>query len=137
MAKTPGKLSGNLILMSFDGTQVSCSTGASFNGTTERIPTTCKDENGATTYTPGSLDGTVSIQGITKLDTVSNFPLIVAAWKNKTIGEVQYGGLDNADDTYIQFEGFVANLVWEGPLNNPSTWSFDAVPTGEIHVFNT
>lgn len=137
MAKTTGKISGNLILVSFGGTTVSCSTGASFNGTTERIETTCKDDGGAKTYEAGSQDATISVQGITKLDTVSNFALIVEAWKAKTEAIIQFGGLENADDTYIQFTGFIANLTWEGPLNAPSTWSFEAVPNSQILIFNT
>lgn len=137
MAKTTGKIPGNLVLMEFEGTEISCSTGATLNGTTERIETTCKDDDGAKTYEPGSQDITVSIQGITKFDTVSNFPTIVAAWKSKTEGTIRYGALENTDNPYIQFEGFIANLTWEGPLNAPSTWSFEAVPVGPVYLFNT
>jgi hypothetical protein len=137
MAKTTGKISGNLILVSIGGTTIACTTSASFNGTTERIETTCKDDGGTKTYEAGSQDGTFSVQGITKFDTASNFALVFAAWKNKTEAEFQLGGLDNADDPYVQFEGFISNVTWEGPLNAPSTWSFEAAPVGPFYIFNT
>src|SRR5690348_10862265 len=112
MAKTTGKISGNLILISIGGTTVTCSTNASFNGTTERIETSCKDDDGAKTYEPGSQDGTFQCQGITKFDTASNFTLIFAAWKNKTKATFKMGGLANADDPYVQFQGFITNVTF-------------------------
>jgi hypothetical protein len=104
---------------------------------TERLETTCKDNDGARTYAAGSQDATLSVNGISKFDTASNFSAIVAAWKNKTEVTFTHGSLDNTDDPYVEFDGFVANLTWEGPMNAPSTWSFEAVPTSEILIFNT
>lgn len=137
MAKTTGKISGNIILAALDGETIGCSTGATFQLTNERIPTTCKDNDGATTYTKGSQDASLQVQGITKFDTVSNFSAIAA--KAKTGEEVvwTFGGLDNPDDPYWSFTGFISDLTHEGPLNNPSTWSFTAVPTGPVSLFNT
>ncbi len=137
MAKTTGKISGNIILVSREGEQVSCSTGATFSGTRERIETTCKDEDGAKTYTPGSLDGTIEVQGITKFDTATNLSAISEAFMGGTEETWQFGGLDNTDDPYFEFEGFISDFSVEGPLNNPSTWSFTVVPTGQIRLFNT
>lgn len=137
MAKTTDKISGNLILTAIDGVQIGCTTGATLTLSTERIETTCKDNNGARTYEAGSQDATLSVNGNVKFDTVSNFSAIVTAWKNKTEVTWTHGGLDNADDPYVQFDGFIANLTWEGPMNAPSTWSFEAVPTSEILIFNT
>jgi hypothetical protein len=137
MAKTTGKLSGNLILVSREGEQLSCTTSATFNGTIERIETTCKDDGGAKTYEAGSIDGTIEVAGISKMDTVTNFSAIAEAFFNKTTETWQFGSLDNSDDPYIEFEGFVSDLTWEGPLNAPSTWSGTIVPTGPIRMFNT
>lgn len=137
MAKTTGKIQGNLILTAMDGETIGCTTGATFNGTTERVETTCKDNGGAKTYEPGSQDGNLQVNGIVKFDTVSNFPAIVAAWKGKTEVVWTHGALENSDDTYIQFTGFISDLTWEGPMNEPSRWSFTSVPTSEILVFNT
>jgi hypothetical protein len=137
MATTVGPISGNKILVSSAGTTITCSTDATFSGTTERLETTCKDNDGAKTYEPGSQDGSIALSGIAKLDTITNFPLVVAAWKAKTESTWKYGGLDNVDDTYLQFDGFISDLTWEGPLNAPSTWSITIVPTSEILIFNT
>jgi hypothetical protein len=137
MAKTTGKISGNHVLVSIGGTTVSCTTSATFTGTTERTEDTCKDDDGAKTYSPGSIDGEINCEGIVKFDTPANFKLVVEAWINKTIGDFQMGGLTNDDDPYIEFEGFISNLTWTGPLNNPSTFSFQAVPTGPIRLFNS
>src|SRR6187549_2796434 len=136
MAKTAGKYSGNLIMVDKEGEQISCTTGATFTGSTERLETTCKDNDGAKTYTAGSQDGNIQVQGI-QTDVATNFSAIVAAWKAKTVETWQYGALDNSDNTYLEFEGFISDLTWEGPLNAPATWSFTVSPTSEILVFNT
>ncbi len=137
MAKTTGKISGNLIMVSADGDQLACTTGATFNATRERIETTCKDNNGAKTYEPGSMDGTIEVQGIAKYDTATSLSLIQEAFFNGTEQEWQFGSLDNPDDTYYQFQGFVSDFSVEGPLNAPETWSATIVPTGPILMFNT
>lgn len=137
MAKTTGKISGNLVNIAIDGEMIGCATNATFTGSNERLETTCKDNDGAKTYTSGSQDGSISGSGITKFDTASNFPLIFAAWKNKTDVDFTYGSLANTDDPYLSFTGFISDLTWEGPLNAPSTWSFTGVPTSEILLINT
>lgn len=137
MAKTLGKLPGNLIMVSADGEQIACTTNATFNATIERIETTCKDDDGAKTYEAGSMDGTIEVQGIAIVNTTTNFALIAEKFFNKEEGTWQYGSLDNVDDPYIQLDGFISDLTWEGPLNAPSTWSFTVVPTGRIYLFNT
>ena len=137
MAKTTGKISGNLIMVSADGDQLSCSTNATFNASRERIETTCKDNDGAKTYEPGSMDGTIEVQGIAKYDTATNLTLVQEAFFAGTEQEWQFGSLDNTDDPYYQFQGFISDFSVEGPLNSPSTWSFTVVPTGPIYLFNT
>lgn len=137
MAKTTGKISGNLIMVSREGEQISCSTNATFNATRERIETTCKDNDGAKTYTPGSIDGTIEVQGISKYDTATNLTAIQTAFFNGTEETWQFGSLDNTDDPYYEFEGFISDFTVEGPLNAPSTWSFTVVPTGPISMFNS
>lgn len=137
MAKTTGKISGNLIMVSREGEQVACTTGATSTLSTERIEDTCKDNGGTKTYSAGSQDGSIQVQGISKFDTASNFTAIITAWKNKTTETWNYGSLDNVDDPYIYFDGFISDLTWEGPLNAPSTWSFTVSPTSEILISNT
>lgn len=137
MAKTTGKIKGNLILVSMDGDQIGCTTGATFQLTNERIETTCKDNNGAKTYEAGSQDCSLQVEGIAKFDTVTNLSAIAAAAKQQTLVVWQFGGLDNADDPYWEFTGFISDFSHTGPLNAPSTWNFTAVPTSEAKLFNT
>lgn len=136
MAKTENKISGNLILVSLDGETIGCTTGCTLTITNERIETTCKDNDGARTYEPGSQDCSLQVNGITKFDTVSNFPSIfqTALGKDIVVWRVESS---NSDDPYFQFEGFITNCTFEGPLNAPSTWSFDASPTGQLFMFNS
>src|SRR5688572_24745051 len=137
MAVTTGKIPGNVILVSMDGTTIGCTTGATFTLTNERIETTCKDNDGARTYEAGSQDCSLQVSGIAKFDTASNLPAIAAAAIGKEEVVWKFGGIGNPDDQYWQFTGFISDFSHEGPLNNPSTWSFTAVPTGPASLFNT
>lgn len=136
MAKTTGKISGNLILASLDGETIGCSTGCTLTITNERLETTCKDNDGARTYEPGSQDCSLQVTGITKFDTVSNFTSIFEAAMSKQTVTWRVES-SNADDPYFEFEGFITDCTFEGPLNAPSTWSFTAAPTGPLYLFNS
>lgn len=137
MAKTTGKISGNLILISIGGVTITCTTNASITITRQRIPTTCKDDDGQTTYAVGGLDASITCDLIVKFDTPSNLKLIAESIFNGTTAEIQYGGLENDDDPYIVFQGFLSDLKWDGPLNNPSAASFTALPSGKVSLFNS
>ncbi len=137
MAKTTGKISGNIILVSIGGVTVTCTTNASISITRQRIPTACKDDDGQTTYTIGGLDASIQCDLIVKFDTASNLKLIAESIFNGSKAEIQYGGLENDDDPYIVFEGALFDLKWDGPLNNPSAASFTALPTGKVSLMNS
>lgn len=136
MAKTTGKISGTLILVSAAGETITCSTGCTLTITNERIETTCKDDAGAGTYTAGKQDWSLQVDGITKYDTVTNFSKVAVLAKNATVvtWQVETG---NAEDPYFEGDGFVGDFTYEGPLNAPSTWSITASPTGPLYLFNT
>jgi hypothetical protein len=137
MAKTTGKISGNIILVSKGGTTVGCTTDASLQLTRERIETTCKDDGGVRTYVKGSLESTINATVITKFDTASNLTLLMTAVMEGDPETIQYGGLDNADDPYVEFEGFISDLTWTGPMNAPSNIQFTISPSGPPSLFNT
>jgi predicted secreted protein len=136
MAKTTGKINGTLILVDADGTTIGCSTNATFNMTNERLEDTCKDLNGQRTFSAGSQDWSLNVEGITKFETPSNISVILAAAKAATI-IIWTWGTSNAEDPTISGEGFIDNFDWNAPLNQPSTWSFSVAPTGEITITNT
>jgi predicted secreted protein len=136
MAKSTGKINGTAILVSADGTTIACSTNATLTITNERLETTCKDDNGAKTYEPGSQDWALDLEGITKFDTVSNFSTVAElAVSQEEVTWVMETA--NSDDPNFTGVGFVGDFTYNAPLNASSTWSISIAPTGPIYLLNT
>lgn len=136
MAKTTGKINGTLILVDADGETIGCSTNATLTITNERLETTCKDDNGAKTYTPGSQDWTLEAEGMVIYETPSNHTTISQLALGQTIAEWVFA-TSNPDDPAFTGEGFIENLSINAPLNAPATWSFSVAATGPISLANT
>lgn len=136
MAKTTGKIRGTAILVSAAGETIACSTNATLTITNERLETTCKDDNGAKTYEPGSQDWSLELEGITKFDTVSNFSTMaeLAMTQEQVVWTMTSG---NVDDPVFTGTGFVGDFTYNAPLNEPSTWSASIAPTGPLSLTNT
>jgi len=136
MAKTTGKIRGTAILVAADGETIACSTNATLTITNNREESTCKDDDGAVTYSVGSQDWSLQLEGITKYDTASNFSTVaeLAVSKDIVAWSMQTG---NADDPVFSGEGFVGDFTYNAPLNAPSTWSITIAPTGPISLTNT
>lgn len=136
MAKTTGKINGTLILVSADGTTLGCSTNATLNITNERLETTCKDNNGAKTYTVGSQDWSLSVEGLVIYETPSNFSVVAAAAVNQS--EIEWVmSTGNSDDPVFTGTGFLGDFSYGAGLNQPATWSFTVAPTSPIVLSNT
>ena len=69
MAVTAGTMSGNGVLVYLEGTAIGCTTGGTLTITNNQIETTCKDDDGAVTYSPGSQDWNIQVDGNTKPET--------------------------------------------------------------------
>jgi predicted secreted protein len=136
MAKTTGKISGTLILVDAGGTTIGCSTNATLTITNERLETTCKDDEGAKTYTVGSQDWSLQVDGLVIYETPSNFSTVAAAAINATTIAWTMG-TDNADDPVFSGSGFIGDFNYGAGLNAPATWSFTVAPTGPISLTNT
>jgi hypothetical protein len=136
MAKTTGKINGTLILVDADGTTIGCSTNAELTITNERIPSTCKDDNGAVTYEVGSQDWSLKVDGLVKYDTPSNFSLVAAAAVNRNIIEWSMS-TGNADDPVFTGQGFLGDFNYGAGMNAPATWSFTVAPTSPIRLTNS
>lgn len=136
MAVTADVISGNSVGIYRDDALIGCATNASFSGTNNQVESTCKDNDGAVTFTPGSQDWSMQIEGNMKFDNVEGFRQLLSEWKTKATAEYRYG-TGNPDDPFLQGDGFVSELTWEGPLNAPSTWSATISPKGPIYLFNT
>lgn len=136
MAKTTGKINGTLILVDADGTTIGCSTNATLTITNERLETTCKDDNGAKTFTVGSQDWALSAEGMVIYETPSNHSIIAAIAMGQTSPTWTFG-TSNADDPVFTGDGFIDNLEITAGLNTPATWSFSVAPTGPLTMSNT
>ncbi len=123
---TTGKVSGNLFLIYLDGVAIACSTEASMSLTNEKIEVTCKDNDGAKTYTLGGQDTTFSVGGIFQFDNNGIDDLSDMAI-NKTVGTVRFG-TDVVGDFFFEMEAIISDLQITAPLNNVTTYTctFDA-----------
>jgi predicted secreted protein len=136
MAKTTGKINGTLILVDAGGTTIGCSTNAELTITNERLETTCKDDNGAKTYTVGSQDWSLKVDGLVIFESVSNFSVVAAAAVDQTVIAWTMG-TDNSDDPVFSGSGFLGDFNYGAGLNAPATWSFTVAPTTAITLTNT
>lgn len=136
MAKTTNVVSGNIVGIYRAGVLIGCSTGATFTGTNNQVETTCKDNDGAVTYTPGSQDWQMQFNGNVKFDNIEGFDEILAIWKTKSTATFRFG-TSNVDDPFLEGDGFISEFTWEGPLNAPSTWSATILPRGPVYLFNS
>lgn len=136
MAKTTGKINGTLILVDADGTTIGCSTNATLTITNERLETTCKDNNGAKTYTVGSQDWSMESEGMVIYETPSNHTTLATLALGQTEADWTFG-TSNADDPVFTGPGFIENLSITAGLNTPATWSFTVAPTGPLTMENT
>ena len=136
MAVTADVITGNQVLLYVDGDAIACTTGASFNGTNNQIETTCKDNDGAVTYAPGSTDWSISINANSKFDVAVGLKELAALFITKgTVTARMATG--NTDDPYVEEDAFVSAFTWDNPVNATSTWTATLSPRGPIRLFNT
>lgn len=136
MAKTTGVVSGNRILVFSEDEVIACSTGATFNGTNEEIETSCKDNDGAITSTPGAQNWSIDVTGNAKYDAAYGLEELQIIWINKTTVTVRFG-TENTDDSYLEGEAYISSFSIDAPLNATATWSVTFSPRGPIRLFNS
>lgn len=136
MAVTEGVISGNKVLIYMDDVAIGCTTGATFSGTNNQTETTCKDNDGAVTFVPGSQDWSIQVNGNAKYDAPVGLQALLAAWKAKSTLTVRMGS-ENVDDPYVEGEAFISQFDWDGQVNETSTYSATFSPKGPIYLFNT
>jgi hypothetical protein len=137
MAKTIGKINGTAIGISADGVTITCSTSATLTITNETRETTCKDDDGATTYEPAAQTWSMTLDGLTKYDTASNYSTVAEFAKSREIVTWVFKTMANPDDPYWQGDGFIGSFTQNAGLNETSDWSIEVQPTGPIYLFNT
>ena len=75
MAKTTGKISGNIRMLYMDNVLVGCTTANGFSGTNEQIETTCKDGTNPPprTYESGAQDASFTGDMIVRFDDANQY----------------------------------------------------------------
>jgi hypothetical protein len=137
MAITAGTISGNGVLVYVGGTAIGCTTGGTLTITNNQIETTCKDDDGAITYTAGSQDWNIQVNGNTKLDAPVGLPALAELAKSKATVTVRMATANTVDDPYSEGEAFVSSFTWDNPVNAPSTYSVTFSPRGPLYLFNS
>lgn len=136
MAVTTDTISGTRVLVFGEDEVIACSTGATLTITNAEIETTCKDNDGAVTRTPGNQDWTIQVTGNTKYDAAYGIRELAVHAKNKTTLTVRYG-TENVDDPYWEGEAFISSFSEDAPVGAAATWSITFSPRGPIYRYNT
>lgn len=127
---TTGKVSGNALLIYMEGVAIACTTEASFSITNEQIEVTCKDNDGAKTYTLGGQDWNFTVGGIWAFDNSAIEDLTDAALA-KTPVIVRFGTASEGD-FYLQGEAVITSLTGTAPLNNVATFQATFTSNGPL-----
>lgn len=138
MAKTTGKISGNIRMLYMDDVLVGCTTANAFSGTNETIETTCKDGTNPPprTYEAGAQDASITADIIVKFDDANQYSALAAAFKAATEHTWKLASV-NTDDPYWQFDGKVTSFNETANLNTPMSVSLTITPTSAVYLFNT
>jgi predicted secreted protein len=136
MAVTAGTISGNKVLVYVGGVAVACTTGGTLNITNNQTETTCKDNDGAVQYIPGSQDWNLQVDGNSKFDVAVGLAEMARLAKTKETAVVRIA-TGNADDPYFEGSAFVSSFNWTNPVNAASTWAATFSPRSPILLFNT
>jgi hypothetical protein len=137
MALTAGTISGNGVLVYVDDEAIGCTTGGTLTITNNQVETTCKDNDGAVTYAPGSQDWNIQVDGNTKLDAPVGLQRLAELAMTKETVTVRMATSNTADDPYFEGEAFISSFTWTNPVNAVSTYSVTFSPRGPIYLFNT
>lgn len=138
MAKTTGKISGNIRMLYMDDVLVGCTTANGMTGSNEQIETTCKDGTNPPprTYESGVQEASLTADMIVRFDDANQYSKVAAAWVAATEHTWKLA-TPNADDPYWQVDGKISQFNETGNLNSPLTVSITISPTGKMYLFNT
>ena len=138
MAKTTGKIKGNIRMLYMDGNMVGCSTSNGLSGTNETVEDSCKDgsETPARTFQPGIQDWSFTGSFIAKFDDPNQYSKLAVAWKNQTTHTWQFAD-ENEDNPYWQGEGIISSFNENAEQGAPLTIDITISPRGPLKLFNS
>jgi predicted secreted protein len=125
------KEDGQLIKLSFEGTQINGLVTQGLDLTTDSIECTTKDSNGVKEYLPGENGGTISCEGIIDDAATYSYSDLFAAWDAKTTGAFVYGGIVAGDLNYSG-NAFITSLSRSDGKNEAKTWTATLQVTGTV-----
>lgn len=138
MAKTTGKISGNIKFLYMDDVLVGCATANGLTLTNETVEDTCKDGNNPPTQTfqagiqSWSMTGTFTV----RFDDPNQYSAVTEAAVGATIHTWKFATA-NADDPYWQGDGFISSFSEAANINSPHTFDITISSTSAIYLFNT
>lgn len=138
MAKTTGKISGNIRMVYMDNVLVGCTTDNGFTLTNETIESSCKtgDNPPPRTYEPGVQDWTLDFTLMVRFDDSNQYSAVAAAAKNATTHTWKIA-TSNSDDPYWQGQGFISSFGETAPQGSMLTAPVTVSPKGELFLLNT
>lgn len=138
MAKTTGKIKGNIRMLYMDDILVGCTTANALTVNNEQVESTCKtgDDPPPRTYESGVQDWSMSGTLMVRFDDANQYSRMAAAAKAATEHTFKFA-TPNADDPYWQGVGFLTEFSETGSLNEMMTADFSVSPKGSIYFFNT
>lgn len=138
MAKTTGKIKGNIRLLYMDDVLVGCMTANALTLNNETIESTCKtgDDPPPRTYESGIQDWSMSGTLMVQFDDANQYSAMAAAAKGATQHTFKFA-TSNSDDPYWQGVGFVSQFNENANLNEMMTADITISPKGSLYLFNT
>lgn len=138
MAKTTGKIKGNIRMLYMDGNMVGCSTSNGLTLNNETVEDSCKDgsETPPRTYQAGVQEWSFSATVVVKFDDANQYSKLAAAAIAQTEHEWTFGD-ENSDNPYWEGPGIISAFTENAEQNSPLTVDITISPRGSLHLFNT
>jgi len=138
MAKTTGKISGNIRMVYMDDVLVGCTTDNGLQINNETIESTCKTgvNPPPRTYEAGVQDWSMNFTLMVKFDDENQYSAIAEAAKNADTHTWRFA-TPNTDDPYWEGEGFISSFGEAAPQGGMLTAPVTVSPRGELKLFNT
>jgi TP901-1 family phage major tail protein len=127
------KISGNLIFLEWDGSDVVGLTDKSIDFSTDMIDTTNQQSTGAwKTYLPGEKGSTINFSGVYDEAGSEGASTLFADLTNGT--EVTFKIGEKASSSYWTGKGLVSSISCSGPKNDAASYTGTIQVTGPVTV---
>ena len=128
---TLGDHLGNIRLLYIDGTAVGCTTQMEFQGQSDEVDATCKDNDGAKQSLPGQKGWTVSLSGFQVFNNNPSVDDLFALWNDRTEFTVLLS-TDVVGDTEYQGSGYIQSITITDNVNEVASYSISITGIGPI-----